>query len=391
MTTTLWDTNGTEIVKALAAERRAAGALASGLALTLVVVVDEKNVRRGRGGGDHRGRGAPVPAARSWSGAGSTPTTGSTPRCRSAAGSAPGEAVVMRMYGRLVAARRVGRAAAAGARRARGHLVARPAAGPDRLRPARRARRPPGDRLRRRRRTRWRRCAAGPRTTRPATPTWPGPAPRRGGRCWPRPSTTGRDPDVGRGAGRAGQPERGAAGRLARRPARRRGPKRDRAGGPGVTGGRGALRRATTAADRPSRRLPGDAVAHRQRPDRQLPLKRRELGDLLAEELRRLDADQPYAEALATATGEKGLDERPPMRDAHLARPREAPRRRSPQRRGRQPREDAEEVSDAAVTKATPEEGGRHRQGAAATRSGPRRRSAARKARDEADRRVTGR
>ncbi len=44
MTTILWDTNGTEIVKTLAAERRAAGALASGLALTLVVVADENNV-----------------------------------------------------------------------------------------------------------------------------------------------------------------------------------------------------------------------------------------------------------------------------------------------------------------------------------------------------------
>ena len=40
--TILWDTNGTEIVKTLAAERRAAGALASGLALTLVVVTEEE-------------------------------------------------------------------------------------------------------------------------------------------------------------------------------------------------------------------------------------------------------------------------------------------------------------------------------------------------------------
>jgi glucose-6-phosphate dehydrogenase assembly protein OpcA len=45
MTTTLWDTTGTDVVKALLAERRAAGALASGLALTLVVVVDEKRVQ----------------------------------------------------------------------------------------------------------------------------------------------------------------------------------------------------------------------------------------------------------------------------------------------------------------------------------------------------------
>jgi glucose-6-phosphate dehydrogenase assembly protein OpcA len=45
MATTLWDTTGGDIIHALLAERRAAGALASGLALTLVVVVDEKRVR----------------------------------------------------------------------------------------------------------------------------------------------------------------------------------------------------------------------------------------------------------------------------------------------------------------------------------------------------------
>jgi glucose-6-phosphate dehydrogenase assembly protein OpcA len=43
--TTLWDTTGGDIIHALLAERRTAGALASGLALTLVVVVDEKQVR----------------------------------------------------------------------------------------------------------------------------------------------------------------------------------------------------------------------------------------------------------------------------------------------------------------------------------------------------------
>jgi glucose-6-phosphate dehydrogenase assembly protein OpcA len=45
MATTLWDTTGGDIIHALLAERRTAGALASGLALTLVVVVDEKRVR----------------------------------------------------------------------------------------------------------------------------------------------------------------------------------------------------------------------------------------------------------------------------------------------------------------------------------------------------------
>jgi glucose-6-phosphate dehydrogenase assembly protein OpcA len=41
----LWDTNGNEVIKALAAERRSAGGVASGLALTLVAVVEEKKVR----------------------------------------------------------------------------------------------------------------------------------------------------------------------------------------------------------------------------------------------------------------------------------------------------------------------------------------------------------
>ncbi|HKS98134.1 MAG TPA: glucose-6-phosphate dehydrogenase assembly protein OpcA [Rugosimonospora sp.] len=41
----LWDTTGNEVVKALAAERRSAGGVTSGLALTLIAVVDEKHVR----------------------------------------------------------------------------------------------------------------------------------------------------------------------------------------------------------------------------------------------------------------------------------------------------------------------------------------------------------
>jgi glucose-6-phosphate dehydrogenase assembly protein OpcA len=41
----LWDTTGTEVVNKLAAERRSAGGVASGLALTLVAVAEEANVR----------------------------------------------------------------------------------------------------------------------------------------------------------------------------------------------------------------------------------------------------------------------------------------------------------------------------------------------------------
>jgi glucose-6-phosphate dehydrogenase assembly protein OpcA len=49
-------------------------------------------------------------------------------------------------------------------------------------------------------------------------------------------------------------------------------------------------------------------------PDRALPLPDRTLGDDLAEELRRLDADQTYASALATATGVDRIWERSPTR-----------------------------------------------------------------------------
>jgi glucose-6-phosphate dehydrogenase assembly protein OpcA len=49
-------------------------------------------------------------------------------------------------------------------------------------------------------------------------------------------------------------------------------------------------------------------------PERSLPLSRRSLGDELAEELRRLDKDQPYAYSLEAASGATGLNDRAPMR-----------------------------------------------------------------------------
>jgi len=49
-------------------------------------------------------------------------------------------------------------------------------------------------------------------------------------------------------------------------------------------------------------------------PERVLPLGERELGEELAEELRRLDPDQVYAQALAAATGTKGFEDRSPTR-----------------------------------------------------------------------------
>jgi glucose-6-phosphate dehydrogenase assembly protein OpcA len=59
----------------------------------------------------------------------------------------------------------------------------------------------------------------------------------------------------------------------------------------------------------------GTALLHRTGVnDRVLPMVKRRLGEELAEELRRLDADQPYGSALQAATGVTGLNERPPAR-----------------------------------------------------------------------------
>jgi glucose-6-phosphate dehydrogenase assembly protein OpcA len=99
--TTLWDTTGTAVVKALAAERRTGGAVTSGIALTLVVVVDHTDVEEAEEAASiaasrhpmrmlmviRRQIDAPVPRLDA------EVTIGGR--------LGPGEAVVMRMYGRL--------------------------------------------------------------------------------------------------------------------------------------------------------------------------------------------------------------------------------------------------------------------------------------------------
>ncbi len=99
--TTLWDTTGTAVVKALAAERRTGGAVTSGIALTLVVVVDHQDVEEAEEAATiaasrhpmrmlvvvRRHIDAPVPRLDA------EVTIGGR--------LGPGEAVVLRMYGRL--------------------------------------------------------------------------------------------------------------------------------------------------------------------------------------------------------------------------------------------------------------------------------------------------
>jgi glucose-6-phosphate dehydrogenase assembly protein OpcA len=99
--TTLWDTTGTAVVKALAAERRTGGAVTSGIALTLVVVVDHNDVHEAEEAATiaasrhpmrtlvvvRRHIDAPVPRLDA------EVTIGGR--------LGPGESVVLRMYGRL--------------------------------------------------------------------------------------------------------------------------------------------------------------------------------------------------------------------------------------------------------------------------------------------------
>jgi glucose-6-phosphate dehydrogenase assembly protein OpcA len=59
----------------------------------------------------------------------------------------------------------------------------------------------------------------------------------------------------------------------------------------------------------------GAVITQPFRPDAAVALPERVLGDLLSEELRRLDPDEPYSDALESATGVTGLAERSPNRE----------------------------------------------------------------------------
>jgi hypothetical protein len=59
----------------------------------------------------------------------------------------------------------------------------------------------------------------------------------------------------------------------------------------------------------------GAVISQPFRPESMVALPERGLGDLLGEELRRLDPDEPYSDALEAATGVTGLSERSPVRE----------------------------------------------------------------------------
>jgi glucose-6-phosphate dehydrogenase assembly protein OpcA len=99
--TTLWDTTGSAVVKELAVQRRTGGAVLSGVALTLVVVADESRVAEAEEAATHAAEAHPcrllVVVRRQID----APAPRLDAEVVIGGRLGPGEAVVMRMYGRL--------------------------------------------------------------------------------------------------------------------------------------------------------------------------------------------------------------------------------------------------------------------------------------------------
>jgi glucose-6-phosphate dehydrogenase assembly protein OpcA len=99
--TTLWDTTGTAVVKALAAERRTGGAVTSGIALTLVVVVDHKDLEEAEEAATIAASRHPMRTLMVIRRQIDAPVPRLDAEVTIGGRLGPGEAVVMRMYGRL--------------------------------------------------------------------------------------------------------------------------------------------------------------------------------------------------------------------------------------------------------------------------------------------------
>ncbi|MEV4756193.1 glucose-6-phosphate dehydrogenase assembly protein OpcA [Micromonospora sp. NPDC049559] len=308
----LWDTTGNEVVKALAAERRSAGGVASGMALTLIVVVDEKRVREAEAAATIAAAAHPcrlLVVVRS-----DVEREQNRLDAEIVVGGrlGPCEAVVMRMYGRLAL---------------HAESVVMPLLVPDvpvvtwwhgeppeqiandflgvvadrRITDAAQSTNPvdalrqravdyaPGDTdLAWTRITPWRTLVAGAFDTTEARVTAATVvAPRH-------------DPTAALMSGWLGA-------RLGIRPAWEETTEYPRL--------RSVRLSCANGDELVLTRENGTATFERSgQTDRQLPLVRRPLGDELAEELRRLDADQIYAEALSAVTGVRGLEGRPGRR-----------------------------------------------------------------------------
>ncbi|WP_369130054.1 glucose-6-phosphate dehydrogenase assembly protein OpcA [Modestobacter roseus] len=99
--TTLWDTTGSAVVKELAAQRRTGGAVMSGVALTLVVVADERRVAEAEQAAASAAEEHPCRLLIVVRRQVEAPVPRLDAEVLIGGRLGPGEAVVMRMYGRL--------------------------------------------------------------------------------------------------------------------------------------------------------------------------------------------------------------------------------------------------------------------------------------------------
>jgi glucose-6-phosphate dehydrogenase assembly protein OpcA len=309
--TTLWDTTGTAVVKALAAERRGAGSVASGLALTLVAVVEESLVTEAEQAATHAAAQHPCRLILVVRRRPDAPDPRLDAEVSVGGRLGPGEAVVMRMYGRLAL---------------HAESVVLPLLAPDAPvvtwwfgePPQLIAHDPLG-------------VIADRRITDSAASEDPAAslrtraedfAPGDTDLAWTRTTlwrslcASAYDSLSGevRSVSVSGDPANPSRALLAGWLQARLGTQvalQDTAG-PGVTGVELQVGGDTVAITRTDGRTA--TLSRTGQPDRAMPLPRRQLGDLLAEELRRLDADEAFAEALAAATGTADLCSRSPKR-----------------------------------------------------------------------------
>jgi len=305
--TTLWDTTGSDVVKALAAERRLAGSVASGLALTLVVVVDEKHVAEAEQAATHAASQHPCrllvvvrrrPEA-------TEPRLDAEVLIGGRLG--PGEAIVMRMYGRLAL---------------HAESVVLPLLAPDAPvvtwwygEPPHRIAHDPLGVFADRRITD---CSLAPDAIAALRQRAVDYAPGDTDLGWTR--TTLWRALCASAFDSVDSPVRrvrvsGAPGHVTRALltgwlSSRLDTEVEVVDTDGTGLGELLIELDDVEVKLTRGRGPGAVLSRTGQPDRSMPLPRRDLGELLAEELRRLDPDEPYAEALGRATGVDGLAER---------------------------------------------------------------------------------
>jgi glucose-6-phosphate dehydrogenase assembly protein OpcA len=308
--TTLWDTTGSAVVKALAAERRRAGSVSSGLALTLVVVVDEKNVADAEAAATHAAAQHPCRLLVVVRRRPDAPEPRLDAEVLIGGRLGPGEAVVMRMYGRLAL---------------HAESVVLPLLAPDAPvvtwwygEPPDKIAHDPLGVFAERRITDCSLAADELAALRGRADDY---APGDTDLGWTRTTlwralcASAFDSVEGavRSATVSGAPGHVTRALLAGWLSSRLGISVQQvdAEGTGLSEVELVLDDVTLTI---ARGKDTGLLKRTGQADRTLPLPRRVLGELLAEELRRLDPDEPYAEALEAATGTKGLSDRSPQR-----------------------------------------------------------------------------